>query len=162
MPIGLAWPGMARARAKHGPMVVRPARHVVPPRLCRRGLRAWPLAQALPCGPIFGPCRPFEHGTSSVPGQPVAHHRARELREAEAVAALDAESDEKRRGWRGFSGPRGIRSSRRQRPVGRSSSTLRSHPRCGLTWGPPAPAGPLPPALAFRVLHRGEGVVGKE
>jgi hypothetical protein len=126
---------MAWARARHSPMVVGPAQHVVPPRPCRRGLQAWPSAQALPCGPIFGPCRPFEHDTSSMLGHPVAHHRARELREAEAVAALDAESDEKRRGWRGFGGPRGIRSSRRQRPVGRSSSTPRSHPRRGLAEG---------------------------
>lgn len=63
-------------------MGIGPTRHAMPPGPCRRGLRAWPSAQAQPYGPILGPCWPVKNGTSSVPGQPVAHHRARDQREA--------------------------------------------------------------------------------
>ena len=60
--IGPARLGTARARARHGPEDVGPARHAVPPVPCRCGPRAWPAAQNTACGPKSVPCRPARHG----------------------------------------------------------------------------------------------------
>jgi len=64
--------GPARARARHGPEDVGPARHAVPPVPCRCGPRALPSAQARACGPKSVPCRPARHGQITRPCQPEA------------------------------------------------------------------------------------------
>ena len=56
--VGLARP--KKASGRHGP--------------CLYGLRAWPQAQARPCGPFFVPCWPVKHGPIHGPCQPMAHN----------------------------------------------------------------------------------------
>ena len=58
----------------HGPKGIGPTRADGPhgPCLCR--LRAWPQAQARPCGPFFVPCRPVKPGPIHGSCQPMAHN----------------------------------------------------------------------------------------